>query len=134
MTCRGREWLQNAVGILERLTNALVLVIMWVSLSAVLLCAWLRCQQMERAKGRVAMGGRLAYVAQQAWILNDTLINNVLFGQPFDEDRWNTVVKVCWMLEAKFSGIAGASAIAGRCHATTSGGAYLSACVHTSAS
>lgn len=55
---------------------------------------------MERSKGRVALGGRLAYVAQQAWILNDTLINNVLFGQPFDEDRWNTVVKVCPELRA----------------------------------
>ena len=49
---------------------------------------------MERAKGRVALGGRMAYVAQQAWILNDTLRNNVLFGQPFDQARWDMVIKV----------------------------------------
>lgn len=42
----------------------------------------------------MALGGPMAYVAQQAWILNDTLINNVLFGQPFDEARWDMVVKV----------------------------------------
>lgn len=50
--------------------------------------------EMERSRGRVALGGRMAYVAQQAWILNDTLKNNVLFGQPFDEARWDMVVAV----------------------------------------
>ena len=46
------------------------------------------------SRGRIALGGRMAYVAQQAWILNDTLENNVLFGQPWDEARWNAVVEV----------------------------------------
>ena len=30
----------------------------------------------------------------QAWILNDTVVNNILFGQPFDEAKWNHVVEV----------------------------------------
>ena len=32
--------------------------------------------------------GSVAYVAQQAWILNTTLRENVLFGLPFDEARY----------------------------------------------
>lgn len=62
--------------------------------------------EMERAKGRVALGGRMAYVAQQAWILNDTLRNNVLFGQPFDQARWDTVIKAC-SLEADLAVLPG---------------------------
>lgn len=51
--------------------------------------------EMERSSGRVAIGGSMAYVAQQAWILNATLKDNVLFGQPYDEARWEAVIKAC---------------------------------------
>lgn len=38
-------------------------------------------------EGSVAVKGRLAYVAQQAWILNATLRDNILFGLQYQEDR-----------------------------------------------
>lgn len=36
----------------------------------------------------------MAYVAQQAWILNETLQENILFGRDFDPAKWKTVVGV----------------------------------------
>lgn len=42
---------------------------------------------MTLLQGSVAVRGRLAYVAQQAWILNATLRENILFGQEYQEDR-----------------------------------------------
>ncbi len=48
---------------------------------------------MERSTGRVAIGGRMAYVAQQAWILNETLQENILFGRDLNEARWQAVVQ-----------------------------------------
>lgn len=42
---------------------------------------------MTLSEGSVAVTGRLAYVAQQAWILNTTLRDNILFGQQYQEDR-----------------------------------------------
>lgn len=36
-----------------------------------------------------------AYCAQQAWLLNDTLRNNILFGNVYDPVRYNAVVKAC---------------------------------------
>lgn len=42
---------------------------------------------MTLLEGHVAIQGRLAYVAQQAWILNATLRDNILFGQEYQEDR-----------------------------------------------
>jgi ATP-binding cassette subfamily C (CFTR/MRP) protein 1 len=41
-----------------------------------------------RDSGDVRVSGRIAYVAQSAWILNDTVQNNVLFGTPLDERRY----------------------------------------------
>ncbi|KAI9501825.1 YLL048Cp-like protein [Coemansia spiralis] len=37
----------------------------------------------------------VAYVAQQAWLLNDTIRGNITFGLPFNEQRYNEVVRMC---------------------------------------
>ena len=37
----------------------------------------------------------MAYVAQTAWIQNSTLRNNILFGQPFDDSRYDAVLDAC---------------------------------------
>ncbi|XP_056229585.1 multidrug resistance-associated protein 5 isoform X3 [Seriola aureovittata] len=52
-------------------------------------------QQMTVLDGSVAVRGRLAYVAQQAWILNATLRDNILFGQQYQEDRYQSVLSAC---------------------------------------
>ncbi|KAL7991103.1 hypothetical protein Chor_014533, partial [Crotalus horridus] len=41
--------------------------------------------------GSISVDGTFAYVAQQAWILNATLRDNILFGKEFEEERL-----VCW--------------------------------------
>ncbi|KAG8516048.1 Multidrug resistance-associated protein 5 [Galemys pyrenaicus] len=43
--------------------------------------------QMTLLEGSIAVNGTFAYVAQQAWILNATLRDNILFGKEFDEER-----------------------------------------------
>ncbi|OBZ72274.1 Oligomycin resistance ATP-dependent permease YOR1 [Grifola frondosa] len=48
--------------------------------------------EMRKVRGHVSFGGRVAYCSQTAWIQNATLRENVLFGQPFDEDKyWKAV-------------------------------------------
>lgn len=42
---------------------------------------------MSLLEGSIAVDGTFAYVAQQAWILNATLRDNILFGKEFDEER-----------------------------------------------
>ena len=41
---------------------------------------------------RVLVRGRVAYVAQEAWIQNATLRDNVLFGRPYEEERYQRVL------------------------------------------
>ena len=45
-------------------------------------------RQISRVKGSVRVGGKLAYVPQSAWIMNETLRENVLLGLPMDDQRW----------------------------------------------
>ncbi|KAI9061281.1 P-loop containing nucleoside triphosphate hydrolase protein [Trametes sanguinea] len=39
--------------------------------------------------------GGIAYAAQESWVQNDTIKNNILFGSPHDEDRYNKVLYQC---------------------------------------
>jgi ABC-type multidrug transport system fused ATPase/permease subunit len=52
--------------------------------------------EMKQASGTVKFGGRIAYCAQHAFIQNATLRDNVLFGQPWDEERyWQVIEEAC---------------------------------------
>ncbi|KAG0129773.1 P-loop containing nucleoside triphosphate hydrolase protein [Tuber indicum] len=37
----------------------------------------------------------VAYCAQQAWLVNDTIKNNILFASPYDEERYHSVLIAC---------------------------------------
>lgn len=37
----------------------------------------------------------VAYSAQKAWLLNDTVKNNILFGQPFIRERYDAILQAC---------------------------------------
>ncbi|KZV76920.1 multidrug resistance-associated ABC transporter [Peniophora sp. CONT] len=39
--------------------------------------------------------GGVAYAAQESWVQNETIRDNILFGAPFDEDRYNKVIYQC---------------------------------------
>ncbi|KEP52172.1 multidrug resistance-associated ABC transporter [Rhizoctonia solani 123E] len=39
--------------------------------------------------------GGVAYAAQEAWVLNETIRDNILFGSEYDENRYNNVLSQC---------------------------------------
>lgn len=51
--------------------------------------------EMERESGTVNTDGSIAYVAQQAWIQNATLQENILFCRPMDAQWYQQVVHAC---------------------------------------
>ncbi|XP_029465938.1 canalicular multispecific organic anion transporter 1 [Rhinatrema bivittatum] len=54
--------------------------------------------EMENVKGYINIKGSVAYVPQQAWIQNDTLQANILFGSQLDEVRYQKVLESCALL------------------------------------
>ncbi|XP_028333034.1 canalicular multispecific organic anion transporter 2 isoform X2 [Gouania willdenowi] len=51
--------------------------------------------EMEKLEGEVSIRGSVAYVPQQAWIQNATLRDNILFGKPYDAQRYRCVLEAC---------------------------------------
>ncbi|KAJ3112059.1 hypothetical protein HDU96_004984 [Phlyctochytrium bullatum] len=44
---------------------------------------------------RVVFGGSVGYVPQQPWIMNSTLRDNILFGLPYEKERYRSAIDVC---------------------------------------
>ncbi|XP_048247431.1 ATP-binding cassette sub-family C member 5-like isoform X1 [Haliotis rufescens] len=51
--------------------------------------------RMDLLSGKIAVNGSIAYVPQQAWITNTTVRENILFGLPYNEKRYNEIVRAC---------------------------------------
>jgi ABC-type multidrug transport system fused ATPase/permease subunit len=45
--------------------------------------------------GSITLKGKVAYAAQSPWILNATLRDNILFGLPMDQERYDRVLAAC---------------------------------------
>ena len=52
-----------------------------------------------KIKGKVVMHGAAAYVAQQPWVMNASVKENILFGHRFDAGFYEQTIKACALLE-----------------------------------
>ncbi|CAG8565444.1 11234_t:CDS:10, partial [Racocetra persica] len=51
--------------------------------------------EMKKVDGEIIFGGTVGYCPQTAWIQNATLRENITFGLPFDEEKYQRVIKDC---------------------------------------
>ncbi|XP_026531750.1 multidrug resistance-associated protein 9-like [Notechis scutatus] len=51
--------------------------------------------QMYLYHGNVVVNGTLAYVSQEAWIFHGSVRDNILFGEDYDEQRYNHIINIC---------------------------------------
>ncbi|KAF9207492.1 hypothetical protein BGZ49_000307 [Haplosporangium sp. Z 27] len=54
--------------------------------------------EMYKRQGTVRIRGRIAYAAQQAWIINATLKDNITFGLDFDQEKYDSIVSASGLL------------------------------------
>ncbi|KAF8512318.1 hypothetical protein BU17DRAFT_77408 [Hysterangium stoloniferum] len=52
----------------------------------------------EGAGFRLPRDGGVAYAAQEAWVQNETIKENILFGKAFEEERYNKVIYQCGLI------------------------------------
>lgn len=57
------------------------------------------CGEIMMTKGTGQTTGRIGYLEQSPWIMNDTMRANILFGREFDKDYYWKVVHACALLE-----------------------------------
>ena len=50
---------------------------------------------MQTTSGVIDINGSVSYAPQDPWVFSGSVRQNILFGQPFDEDRYIRVLEVC---------------------------------------
>ncbi|KAL6652783.1 hypothetical protein ACP70R_011708 [Stipagrostis hirtigluma subsp. patula] len=50
---------------------------------------------MPKRDGTVKVSGRKAYVPQTAWILSGNIRDNILFGNPYDKEKYERIIQAC---------------------------------------
>lgn len=51
--------------------------------------------EMKLMSGDIGICGKIGYCPQQAWIRNCSVRENIIFDQPFDEERYKMVIEQC---------------------------------------
>ena len=51
--------------------------------------------QLTTAEGIVRIGGKVNFATQQAWIFSETIRENILFGESFEKDKYEQVIRAC---------------------------------------
>ncbi|KAJ2559370.1 hypothetical protein EV175_000370 [Coemansia sp. RSA 1933] len=78
--------------------------------------------ELELLSGTSCVTGSLAYVCEHPWIMNGTVRENILFGKPFEKQRYGEVIRAC-CLESDFKRMErGDQTLAGDKGTTLSGG------------
>ncbi|KAG2523192.1 hypothetical protein JM18_005274 [Phytophthora kernoviae] len=54
--------------------------------------------EMDKLSGSVFVRGRVAYYSQQTWIQNMTIRDNILFGFPYNKDKYQRVIAACGLV------------------------------------
>ena len=48
-----------------------------------------------KAKGNIQLSGKVSFVSQNSWILNDTIEQNILFFKSMDREKYNKILSIC---------------------------------------
>nr|CAH7718236.1 unnamed protein product [Callosobruchus chinensis] len=52
-------------------------------------------KEMPVSKGKAEVNGSVSYASQEPWLFSSTVKDNILFGKPYAQDRYDAVVRVC---------------------------------------
>lgn len=52
-------------------------------------------------EGSLSIKGSVGYVPQQTWVFSGSVKQNIVFGQAFEEDRYDKVMRACCLEQVR---------------------------------
>ena len=52
-------------------------------------------KELPALSGTAMVKGSVGYASQEAWVFSATLRDNILFGLPYDPDKYESVIEAC---------------------------------------
>lgn len=78
--------------------------------------------EISLTEGQIKVNGGVSYASQEAWVFGATVRQNILFGQPFERQRYQKVVKACALVRDFKQFTQGDQTIVGERGSSLSGG------------
>ncbi|XP_071455648.1 ATP-binding cassette sub-family C member 4-like isoform X2 [Hetaerina americana] len=78
--------------------------------------------ELPLTSGSIKVNGKISYSCQEPWTFGGTIRQNILFGQPYEQKRYNIVVEVCALTQDFKQFPYGDSTIVGERGVSLSGG------------
>ncbi len=78
--------------------------------------------ELPKISGTLSVSGTVAYVSQEAFIVNTTVRENIIFGKPFDMDKYKKVLETSALMPDLYQFTAGDSTEIGERGVNLSGG------------
>ncbi len=50
--------------------------------------------EIDNLKGKTELNGSVFYISQEPWIFPSTIKQNILFGKPYDSEKFQKVIKL----------------------------------------
>jgi ATP-binding cassette subfamily C (CFTR/MRP) protein 4 len=58
--------------------------------------------EIRNIKGKISVNGKVFYVSQEPWIFAGSIKENILFGQEYDQRKFNRIVDACCLKNVCF--------------------------------
>ena len=52
--------------------------------------------------GQISVNGRMAFCAQEPWLFSGSVRDNIVFGDSYDADRYQTVIRACCLTKVRY--------------------------------
>lgn len=55
--------------------------------------------ELQPSRGQIYVNGSVSYASQEPWLFSGSVRHNILFGEPYDKEKYREVTKVCALLK-----------------------------------